>query len=98
MARWVAVARLGAYLTAKHAPLPRAPQICPKVTPMARTNPLTFLQQVRSETAKVTWPTRREVGVSTIMVLMLTTLTAVFFFLVDLLIRTGLGAILGLVS
>jgi preprotein translocase, SecE subunit, bacterial len=65
---------------------------------MARTNPLTFLQQVRSETAKVTWPTRREVGVSTVMVLALTGLTAVFFFLVDLLIRTGLGAILGLVS
>ena len=66
--------------------------------PMARTNPLTFLQQVRSETAKVTWPTRREVGVSTVMVLVLSTLTAAFFFLVDLLIRTGLGAILGLVG
>jgi preprotein translocase subunit SecE len=65
---------------------------------MARTNPLTFLQQVRAETAKVTWPTRREVGVSTIMVLMLASLTAVFFFLVDLLIRTGLGALLGLVA
>ncbi len=65
---------------------------------MARTNPLTFLQQVRSETAKVSWPTRREVGVSTVMVLVLTGLTAVFFFLVDLLIRTGLGAILGLVG
>ncbi len=65
---------------------------------MAWTNPLTFLQQVRSETAKVSWPTRREVGVSTVMVLVLTGLTAVFFFLVDLMIRTGLGAILGFVS
>ena len=65
---------------------------------MARTNPLTFLQQVRSETAKVSWPNRREVGVSTVMVLVLTGLTAVFFFLVDLLIRTGLGAVLNLVS
>lgn len=65
---------------------------------MARTNPLTFLQQVRSETAKVVWPSRREVGVSTAMVLVLTTLTAVFFFLVDWLIRTGLGAVLSLVS
>ncbi|GAB4274712.1 MAG: preprotein translocase subunit SecE [Pararhodobacter sp.] len=65
---------------------------------MARTNPLTFLQQVRSETAKVTWPTRREVGVSTVMVLVLATLTAVFFFLVDFLIRSGLGFILGLVG
>ncbi len=65
---------------------------------MARTNPLTFLQQVRSETSKVTWPSRREVGVSTIMVLVLTTLTAIFFFFVDFLIRSGLGFVLDLVS
>lgn len=65
---------------------------------MAMTNPLTFLQQVRSETAKVTWPTRREVGVSTVMVLVLTSLTAVFFFLVDYLIRSGLGILLQFAS
>lgn len=65
---------------------------------MARTNPLTFLQQVRAETAKVTWPTRREVTISTVMVLILATLTAIFFFLVDWLIRSGLGAILQLVG
>jgi preprotein translocase subunit SecE len=65
---------------------------------MARTNPLTFLQQVRSETAKVSWPSRREVGVSTVMVLVLTSLTAVFFFLVDFAIRSGLGFVLGLVN
>ncbi|WP_116557319.1 preprotein translocase subunit SecE [Pararhodobacter oceanensis] len=65
---------------------------------MAKTNPLTFLQQVRSETAKVTWPNRREVGVSTVMVLVLTTLTAVFFFLVDFIIRSGLGFVLGMVG
>ena len=65
---------------------------------MARTNPLVFLQQVRAETAKVAWPTRREVTISTIMVLVLATLVAIFFFLVDLSIRTGLGALLGLVG
>ena len=65
---------------------------------MARTNPLVFLQQVRAETAKVAWPTRREVTVSTIMVLVLSTLVAVFFFLVDWIIRSGLGAILSLVG
>lgn len=65
---------------------------------MAKTNPLTFLQQVRSETAKVVWPTRREVTVSTIMVLILSALTAVFFFLVDWLIRIGLAGVLGLVG
>lgn len=65
---------------------------------MAKTNPLTFIQQVRAETAKVVWPNRREVTISTIMVLVLASLTAVFFFLVDLLIRTGLAGILGLVG
>jgi preprotein translocase subunit SecE len=65
---------------------------------MARTNPLTFLQQVRAETAKVTWPSRREVTVSTIMVLILASLTAVFFFFVDWGIRTGLGGLLSAVG
>ncbi len=62
---------------------------------MARTNPLQFMQQVRAETSKVVWPTRRETLVTTVMVFALATLTAIFFFLVDLLIRTGLSGLLG---
>ena len=62
---------------------------------MAKTNPFQFMQQVRAETAKVTWPTRREVVVTTIMVLIMATLTAIFFFLVDFVIRSGLVATLG---
>ena len=54
------------------------------------TNPLQFIQQVRSEVGKVTWPTRREVVTTTIMVFILASITSVFFFLVDLLIRSGL--------
>jgi preprotein translocase subunit SecE len=61
---------------------------------MARTNPFQFLQQTRSEIAKVVWPTRREVAVTTAMVFVMATLTAVFFFLVDFTIRTGLQAVL----
>ena len=61
---------------------------------MARTNPLQFIQQVRAETAKVTWPTRREVRLTTVMVMIMATLFATFFFLVDLLIRFGLETIL----
>lgn len=57
---------------------------------MATANPLKFIQQVRAEVAKVTWPTRREVGLTTVMVLVMSTLFAIFFFLVDLLIRTSL--------
>ena len=62
---------------------------------MAKTNPFTFLQQVRTEVAKVVWPTRREVVLTTIMVFIMAALTATFFSLVDLAIRSGLRAILG---
>ena len=50
---------------------------------MARTNPFEFIQQVRAETAKVTWPTRNETVVTTIMVVVMAVLTAIFFFLAD---------------
>lgn len=63
---------------------------------MARTNPLQFIQQVRAEVAKVVWPTRREVILTSIMVFIMAALTAVFFGLVDLLIRSGLEGLLGL--
>jgi preprotein translocase subunit SecE len=59
-------------------------------------SPFQFIQQVRAEVGKVTWPTRREVVTTTIMVFIMATLTAIFFFLVDLLIRQGLQAVLGM--
>lgn len=59
------------------------------------TNPVQFLQQVRSEVGKITWPTRREVALTTVMVFVMAALTALFFSLVDWLIRLGVGAILG---
>jgi preprotein translocase subunit SecE len=65
---------------------------------MARTNPFQFAQQVRSEVAKVVWPNRREVGLTTLMVLIMATLFATFFFLVDMLVRFGLETILDLAS
>ena len=61
---------------------------------MAKTNPVQFIQQVRGEVAKVVWPTRREVVLTTIMVFIMAALTATFFSLVDLAIRSGLSAIL----
>lgn len=60
--------------------------------PMA--NPIQFIQETRAEIAKVVWPTRREVVMTTIMVFIMATLTAIFFFLVDLLIRSGLNGVL----
>ena len=50
---------------------------------MARTNPITFFQQVRSETSKVTWPGRNEVVISTIMVLVLMIFASLFFLAAD---------------
>ena len=61
---------------------------------MAITNPLQFIQQVRSEVSKVIWPTRREVLLTTVMVFILAALTAVFFAIVDILIRGGLEIVL----
>lgn len=62
---------------------------------MARTNPLQFMQQVRAEVAKIVWPTRREVLLTTMMVFILAALAATFFSLVDLGIRIGLRLIFG---
>jgi preprotein translocase subunit SecE len=50
---------------------------------MARTNPFEFLQQVRQETAKVTWPAWKEVWITTAMVLVMVALASVFFMIVD---------------
>lgn len=61
-------------------------------------NPLQFIQEVRAEIAKVIWPSRREVMVTSTMVFLLAILTAAFFFLVDFLIRRGLQGILTLVG
>lgn len=65
---------------------------------MATTNPLQFIQQVRTEVGKVVWPTRREVMLTTVMVFILAALTAVFFALVDIIIRSGLQGVLGMFS
>ena len=61
---------------------------------MATTNPIQFIQQVRSEVAKVVWPTRRETMLTTVMVFIMAALTATFFSLVDLVIRSGLTFVL----
>ncbi|KQZ25694.1 MAG: preprotein translocase subunit SecE [Mesorhizobium sp.] len=59
-------------------------------------NPFVFLQQVRSETAKVTWPTRRETLISTVMVLIFSVLTMLFFFAADQLMGFAVELILGI--
>ena len=62
------------------------------------TNPVEFINQSRAEIGKVVWPSRREVLLTTGMVVFLAALAAVFFSLVDLLIRMGLTGILSVVG
>ena len=62
---------------------------------MAKTNPLQFIQQVRQEAAKVTWPSRKETGISTIMVFVFVFVAALFFMLVDWLLQMGVRGVLG---
>ena len=59
------------------------------------TNPIKFINETRAEIAKVVWPTRREVVTTTIMVFIMAALTAVFFAIVDWIIRTGLTGVIG---
>jgi len=54
---------------------------------MAKINPFEFIQQVRQEAAKVTWPTRRETMITTVMVMIMVALAAVFFFGVDMVLN-----------
>jgi preprotein translocase subunit SecE len=59
-------------------------------------NPGQFVREVRQETSKVTWPTRKETAVTTGMVFLFVFLTAVFFFLVDQVLSVVVAQILGL--
>ena len=63
---------------------------------MAKTSPFQFIQQVRQEVSKVTWPTRKELTITTIMVFIMVVLAAVFFLIVDQIISVGIKFILGL--
>lgn len=65
---------------------------------MARANPFQFIQQVRAEVSKVVWPTRRETLLTTAMVMVMSMFAALFFFLVDLVIKFGLEGLLNVAS
>ncbi len=57
-----------------------------------------FIQQVRAETAKVAWPTRRETMMTAVMVIIMTTILGVFFLTVDKIFDTAAQALLKLVA
>jgi preprotein translocase subunit SecE len=61
---------------------------------MAKTNPVEFLQEVREETRKVTWPSRRELGISTVMVFVFVVLASLFFLGVDAVLKVVVDKLL----
>ncbi len=61
-------------------------------------SPFEFLQEVRDETQKVTWPTRRETAITTAMVFVMAAVAAVFFLIADQIIRFAVTTILGIGS
>jgi preprotein translocase subunit SecE len=63
---------------------------------MAKSTPFQFLQQVRSEASKVTWPSRKETMITTAMVFVMVVLASIFFVVVDMVLRWGVGLALGL--
>ncbi len=65
---------------------------------MAKTSPFKFLQEVRSETEKVTWPTRRETAITTAMVFVMVAVASVFFLVADQIIRILVTFVLGVAN
>jgi preprotein translocase subunit SecE len=63
---------------------------------MAKYNPVEFLQEVRQEVSKVTWPSRKEVWITTVAVLIMVTLASMFFLLADQLLGWLVSLVLGL--
>ncbi len=63
--------------------------------PRRRVSPMQFLQEVRREMSKVTWPTWKETWLTTMMVFIMVGLTMVFFFFVDLVLQYGEYLLIG---
>ncbi len=63
---------------------------------MAKTNAAEFVQQVRQELGRVTWPSRKETTVTTAMVFVMVFIAAIFFFVVDQVLSYGVRVLFGL--
>lgn len=63
---------------------------------MAKPNPVEFLQEVQAEGKKVSWPTRKETMITTGMVFLLVIVASIFFLFADMVIRWGVGLVLGI--
>ena len=63
---------------------------------MAKTSPTQFVREVRQEGSKVTWPSRKEVTVTTVMVFIFVFIAAIFFLVIDMGLAAGIKALLGI--
>ena len=63
---------------------------------MAKINPVEFVREVRQEVAKVTWPTRKETTVTTVMVFVMLFVLMIFFYFVDQILAWGIQLVLGI--
>jgi preprotein translocase subunit SecE len=63
---------------------------------MAKFSPFKFMQEVRAETEKVTWPSRRETAITTVMVFVMVAIASVFFLISDQVIRIVVTLVLGI--
>ena len=63
---------------------------------MAKVSPFKFLQEVRAEAQKVTWPTRKETTVTTIMVFVMVIIASLFFLAADQVMRIAVSYLLGI--
>ena len=64
--------------------------------PKKRTNPVQFFKEVRAEARKITWPSRRETWITTVMVMIMVVITSVFFLVVDAGLAVGVKTLLSL--
>ena len=60
-----------------------------------RVSPAQFVQEVRSEASCVVWASRKETGITTLMVFAMVALAMIFLFLVDQVLRVGIEFIIG---
>ncbi len=63
---------------------------------MSEFNPAKYIREVRQETSKVTWPTRKETLITTVMVFIMVIIVAIFLFVVDQIIGWGVQSLLGI--
>ena len=75
-----------------------APSAAAPAAPKKRTSPIKFFQEVRAEARKITWTSRRETWITSVMVLIMVVMAAIFFFVTDWLLSMGVSGVLRLAT